>query len=88
MYVPYNCNDTILVQSIDSESKTCDIGKLPENCTKNRYTNILPCKYFIIHLYCTRNTCIHKHTDDFSRVKLQQREEDESDYINSSYIDV
>ena len=34
------------------------------------------------------NLHVRKHTDDFSRVILQQCKEDESDYINSCYIDV
>ena len=76
-----------LVQSIGSDPlSSCDIAKLPENRAKNRYANIFACKYLPV-LY-VQVKCMHEHIDDFSRVKLQQREEDESDYINSCYIDV
>ena len=32
--------------------KSCDRGKLTENKRKNRYINLLPCKFIFIHLGC------------------------------------
>lgn len=31
----------------EPEPNKCEIGSLPENMTKNRYSNILPCKFFL-----------------------------------------
>ena len=73
-------------------------AKLPYNKPKNRFANILPCKFTVcccmvldsesqpltIHL-----VFIFFNTDDCSRVKLAEIEgEQGSDYINANHLDV
>lgn len=33
----------------EPEPNKTDIGALPQNMTKNRYSNILPCKFMLIN---------------------------------------
>lgn len=74
-------------------------SKLEDNVAKNRYTNMLACKYnnysqnsyFFTSKpeeYLYDKTILFSVSDDHSRVKLRDLPIGHTDYINANYIDV
>lgn len=73
-------------------------SKLEDNVPKNRYTNMLACKYISFSkllLFSQLNlkriydkTNLFSVSDDHSRVKLRDLPIGHTDYINANYIDV
>lgn len=77
IYTEYNLLDVFF-----KSNPTTYIAMLPKNRSKNRYSDILPCKLWIINNYFLVYFTIIYITDDFNRVKLKS----DNDYINASFI--
>jgi protein tyrosine phosphatase len=64
----------------------CEVARRPENKLRNRYGNIIACKWHTYHPFRISMLIL---TDDHTRVKLQEKDEETgSDYINANFIDV
>ena len=68
-----------------------DIALIPQNRARNRFGNIFPCKHTTLELNvhgCIQELCVF-FSDNFNRVVLKDiPQEEHSDYINASYVDV
>ena len=94
-YTTWCYDNNTCTQRLSRLPKFCTSeAKLSHNTPKNRFANILPCKFVHSHpLNCYSNpsssTAPPFILDDCSRVKLTEIEgEKGSDYINANYLDV
>ena len=93
-YIPvhiHSMHSYDVMQRLSRLPKFCTSeAKLLYNAPKNRFANILPCKLVYGISYRLRILATgYSKTDDCSRVKLAEIEEEEgSDYINANHLDV